>query len=87
MNQPNKSHPDKSQPNKGLPEKWGEAYDKSVLSFTKKMITNPTIFKCDSDETCPFIRSMRFGNMIYITCIFNKCVKRYPKIEELEELK
>jgi len=72
------------------PKGWVEA-----CSLSHNRFLNETMFRgdikarCSEDDgnPCRFLRAIgRVGMIVGYTCLFSKCIKRYPTEEDLMEL-
>ena len=74
-----------------LPDNWLEACKKSENRMKDETpIDNIRAAYCINNQ-CPaakvMVMEMPFGEMINISCVFSKCVHRYPSKKELKLFK
>lgn len=70
-----------------LPEEWSKAYAVSDRRFKDAGLQRGNLDICRREDgtLCPFSRGIMVRNILYITCILSKCVRRYPTIDDIHK--
>ena len=71
--------------NMRLPEGWKKACVRSMNAYKEPEKVLKQGWTCKEGKPCEFIRIIPMRGIIYISCIFNRCVKIYPTREDLYE--
>jgi len=69
-----------------MPENWANAIRRSYGRYKNSLYTALDFCVTEDGAFCPYLRQIRVGKTLYTNCIFTRCIKEYPEVEDLEEL-